>query len=105
MSQGWTRPNVSLPATMMPVLVAYGRDGKPFGYTVAAYVRALSVESDGADDAMLDTLEFSDYDENTDTFYWPAGWYERQSANPAYTHLPMTEDVIAWMYLPGWPKK
>lgn len=88
-----------LPANKVHVLVAYGRGGVTFGQTVAAYVRQYTLDCDlyeyDGDDA--------DYDETLDAFFWPAGWYEHQSANPEYGYLYMSESVIAWMPLPHSP--
>ena len=101
MATDWIMRSAQLPPNKVDVLVAYGRNGVVFGQTVAVYVREHSVDCDAYE---YDEHElFADYDEGTDAYYWPAGWYERQSANPEYGYCAMTEDVIAWMHLPQSP--
>lgn len=98
MATEWIMSSDQLPPNMVDVLVAYGRDGTIFGKTVAVYVRKHSVNCDLHE---YDEHEsFAEYDPITDAYYWPRGWYERQSANPEYLYCAMTEDVIAWMPLP-----
>jgi hypothetical protein len=42
-----------------------------------------------------------DYDEATDTTYWPEGWYECNDNEE--THWQVHEEVTHWMPLPGVP--
>ena len=44
------------------------------------------------------------YDEDTDTYYWPAGWYERIDNWDEYSHVAVTEGAIThWMVMPEGP--
>lgn len=46
----------------------------------------------------------TDFDDATDTAYWPAGWYELVDHLGELTHLPVPgEKVVCWMLLPGVP--
>ena len=46
----------------------------------------------------------TDFDDATDTAYWPAGWYELVEHLGDLTHLPVPEDKVAyWMLMPDLP--
>ena len=52
--------------------------------------------------------EFQDggavYDETRDTYYWPAGWYERIDNWDDYSHVAVIEgEVTYWMEIPAGP--
>lgn len=65
----------------------------------AAYIKAMTREASPESD--LDC----DYDEATDTFYWPEGWYEQMEHWEEYTAVILAEDikVTHWMPLPDPP--
>ena len=54
-------------------------------------------DSDGEDD-------FTKYDEETDKFYWPEGWYEQIENCEDFGWVRVYEgEVIYWQALPKWP--
>lgn len=65
----------------------------------AAYIKKMTQEASPESD--LDC----DYDEATDTFYWPEGWYEQMEHWEEYTAVILAEDiqVTHWMPLPDPP--
>ena len=47
-----------------------------------------------------------DYDEATDTYYWPAGWYETVDNAPDYEHWLICEHKVThWSHLPEHPER
>jgi len=46
----------------------------------------------------------ADYDEATDQYYWPEGWYERVDNWDELTHLAVTEgEITHWRVMPAVP--
>lgn len=87
-----------LPESGVKVLAHYFNDlGK--GRTICAiWVPAKSRCGDyGYDD-------FTEYDEETDSFYWPEGWYEAIENWDDLGWVKVDEgEVIYWQPLPRWP--
>lgn len=44
-----------------------------------------------------------DYDEESDEYYWPAGWYEWNDAGDS-VHYQISDQVTHWAALPGLPE-
>jgi len=48
--------------------------------------------------------DFTEYDEETDKFYWPEGWYEQIENWEDFGWVPVNEGVVDyWQDLPTWP--
>lgn len=52
-----------------------------------------------------DSEDWFDYDEKTDTYYLPEGWYENQWNWGEYARISIGEGVTHWMPLPEKPNK
>lgn len=74
------------------VRVMYGTSGKPWT-TVAAYIAKHTEKADS--DSFEGVL---DYDEETDEYYYPEGWYEHGLY--AEVNYIITDTVLVWTYLP-----
>jgi hypothetical protein len=87
-----------LPEPSIKVLAYYVNSlGK--GRTICAiWVPAKTrSDSDGEDD-------FAEYDEETDKFYWPEGWYEQIENWEDLGWVRVYEgEVVYWQPLPKWP--
>lgn len=87
-----------LPEPNIKVLAHYFNDhGK--GRTVCAiWVPAKSRSDSYGDD------DFTEYDEETDNFYWPEGWYETIENWDDLGFVKIDEgEVVYWQPLPKWP--
>ena len=91
----WTPVTEALPDAMLRVLVVV-RNAKMRTITRAYYVPAHTVCGD--------TYEGDDveYDETTDDYYWPEGWYE--SVLEAEIDFRLSGTVTHWMPLPNLPE-
>lgn len=69
------------------------------GRTICAiWVPAKSRSDDSADD------DFTEYDEENDTYYWPEGWYEAIENWDDLGWVAVNEGEVAyWQPLPKWP--
>lgn len=69
----------------------------------AEYVQAMTREAGASGD--IDCDLDCDYDEATDTFYWPGGWYEHIEHWDEYAcfRVPDSIKVTHWMPLPEPP--
>lgn len=52
-----------------------------------------------------DDMRNAEYDEDTDEYYLPAGYYEKTVNWNDYEYAAITDDVTHWRRLPGLPKK
>lgn len=92
----WIRTADRLPRCELPVIAYYenvlGRDC----VIRAIHVEPLTLEA---------TEEWDDceYDEGTDTYYCPEGWYENNEAEE--THWQVEGEVTHWMPLPEPPSQ
>ena len=99
--EAWVSVEERLPETGKKVeVVVFGRTtGKPF-ITIAEYIapRSTLAENYLSEDCDID---FCDYDEATDTYWTPSGWYEYQTMADVnyYINLPVTH----WKPLPPPP--
>lgn len=87
-----------LPEPSTKVLAHYFNDlGK--GRTICAIWVPAKTRSDSyGDDG------FTEYDEDSDTFYWPEGWYEAIENWDDLGYVKVAEgEVIYWQPLPKWP--
>lgn len=87
-----------LPEPNVKVLAHYfNRLGK--GRTVCAIWVPAQTRSDSYGDD-----DFTEYDEETDKFYWPEGWYEAIENWDDLGWVKVDEgEVVYWQPLPKWP--
>lgn len=87
-----------LPEPGVKVLAHYFNDlGK--GRTICAIWVPAKTRSDSYGDD-----DFTEYDEVSDTFYWPEGWYEAIENWDDLGYVRVDEgEVIYWQSLPKWP--
>ena len=87
-----------LPEPNVKVLTHYLNDlGK--GRTICAIWVPAKTRSDSYGDD-----DFTEYDEVSDTFYWPEGWYEAIENWDDLGYVKVDEgEVIYWQPLPQWP--
>lgn len=52
-----------------------------------------------------DDFERAEYDEDSDEYYLPAGYYEKTVNWREYEYSEITDEVTHWRTLPGLPKK
>jgi hypothetical protein len=100
----WIKVSDNLPVPDSPVLVAYLDErypphsgAKEMVYVVvrACWIPQYYMEADcyeGDDE---------EYNEETDTYYWPQGWYEWNECED--THFRLPDRVTHWMLLPAAP--
>lgn len=81
------------PEPGMPVFADTGHK-----YPIRAMWVAKHTMEVGADDE----FEEENYDEATDTYYWPEGWYEWNKHEE--THWRVDDPVLGWMPLPTPPR-
>jgi hypothetical protein len=77
------------------VLIKYGSPNKRYWITVAEYIPAMTEEDSE------EAYGTSNYDENTDIYYVPEGWYEYPF--DVESNLKINGEVIYWMPLPEKP--
>ena len=88
-AEGWTRLPGALPKPGTPVLLDIGKK-----YPIRAMWAAKHTLEVGMDD----DSGFGEYDETTDTYYCPEGWYEWNEHEE--THWAVDETPRAWAPLP-----
>lgn len=91
----WISVQEKLPASGALVL-AYYLNSANRGRTVRAHYAAPKSE-----EASWES-DFCDYDETTDTYWCPEGWYETNENEE--THWMIVETVTHWMPLPNPPE-
>jgi hypothetical protein len=92
----WVTVTEKLPEKPMPVLCfALNENGKQRIFR-AAYARKNELE---ANEAYCD--DWGEYDEKTDTYYAPEGWYEWNDCEETHWRVPY--EVTHWMPLPEPP--
>lgn len=107
---GWVVPTVEqfapvpvpvserLPEPSVKVLAHYFNDLGKWRTICAIWVAAKTRSDSYGDD------DFTEYDEESDTFYWPEGWYEAIENWDDLGHVKVDEgEVIYWQPLPKWP--
>jgi len=87
-----------LPEPSVKVLAHYFNDlGK--GRTICAIWVPAKTRSDNYGDD-----DFTEYDEESDTFYWPESWYETIENWDDFGYVKVDEgEVVYWQPLPKWP--
>ncbi len=94
----WVPVSVALPVPGVPVLVFVR-----YGSTCSRRLRAQY--SDGRSLPVCDELkgEYGEYDEETDEYWCPEGWYETNEHEEI--HWAIDGDVTHWMLLPEPPEE
>jgi hypothetical protein len=96
-SSNWTPVEELLPEPDVRVLAVYSEGQRPI------VIRAVHLPAKYA--ACYEEYEEAEYDEETDTLYFPGGWYEAiESAEYAYIG-PMSGTVTHWQPLPALPSR
>ena len=99
---GWISVKDRLPESGKSVLVSCQiklMSGKHKYYVCEAMYTALKTVSAGAYDA-FDDFD-ADYDEETDTYYYPEGWWELIHNWDDYSCVAIADFVTHWMPLPS----
>jgi hypothetical protein len=97
-SNQWVRVTDQMPENGATVLACYRNENGKLRRIRAAWVAANSCES-GPES------EIGEYDEATDTYYDPEGWYEQIDNWDDYTALAVYQGQIThWMALPPVPE-
>ena len=87
-AEGWTKLPWQLPEPGMPVLLDIGKK-----YPIRAMWAAKHTVQAADDDT-----DWAEYDEATETYYCPEGWYEWNEHEEI--HWAVTETPRAWMPIP-----
>ena len=95
---GWISVKDKMPDSGLTVLACYKNSGQLIRRVRAMWVAAKSVES-GCDSYI------GEYDEESDTYYDPEGWYEKIDNWEEFTALMIDHPVTHWMPLPSAPKE
>jgi hypothetical protein len=96
----WISVEAQLPESERTVLAYYLNSHGKGRRVRAEYIAA---KTKCADDGW-DSDSPADYDEATDQYYWPAGWYEVIDNWDDLTHMVIHEgEVTHWMPLPSPP--
>ena len=97
----WVAVSERLPESERTVLAYYLNSHNKGRRIRAEYIAA---KTKGADDGW-DEEYTAEYDEETDQYFWPAGWYEVMDNWDGLTHVAVVEgDVTHWMPLPKSPE-
>lgn len=89
----WQDISIALPATGIPVLADIGEKYPLRACWIAKFTQEIGASDFNGDD---------DYDEATDTAYWPEGWYELNRFEE--THWFVDVPVKNWAPLPAAPE-
>ncbi len=97
---GWISVAERMPDSGVTVLACYTNEAGKARRIRASWVAAKSCE------ASIDYSECAEYDEETDTYYDPEGWYEQIDNWGDYSAVAVCEgDVTHWMPLPELPAR
>ena len=93
----WVPVTERMPASGVTVLACYTNSAGKVRRIRAEWVAAKTIESDA-------DSEISEYDETTDCYYDPEGWYEKIDNWGDYSSVVVNEgEVTHWMPLPAHP--
>lgn len=87
-----------LPEHGLPVLLLVTISLKAQVILKACWMKTKTEEDCGGSD-----YDFGEYDEATDRYYWPEGWYEWNQSEE--THFRVQEDVLGWSLMPPIPDR
>lgn len=94
----WIPTSERMPGSGVTVLACYRNSLGKWRQIRAQWVKAKNVESDPES-------EIGEYDEETDTYYDPEGWYEAIDNWGDFTAVAVYEgEITHWMPLPSPPK-
>lgn len=93
----WIPVGDRLPEPMKPVLIAFLECGR--SKSVVARACWAPAKHANCDDWPYE--EGAEYDEETDAFYWPEGWYEWNQQEEC--HWMLRGVITHWMPLPELP--
>ena len=96
---GWISVTDRLPPSGVPVIASYRNSAGMNRRIRAEYIAQNTRErSDDIDDIA------SEYDEETDTVYWTAGWYELMNNWDDYASIAVHEgEITHWHAMPECP--
>jgi hypothetical protein len=98
---GWIPVSERLPDGERTVLAFYLNSHGKECRVRAEYIEA---KTKSAGDGSWDSDSTADYDEQTDEYFWPAGWYEVVDNWDELTHIAIHEgEVTQWTHLPAAP--
>lgn len=92
----WVKCSDQMPPPGIPVLAYYVNE-----YDKERRIRAQYVPEKFRSTEEMDFDEGAEYDDVTDQYYWPAGWYEWNEHEE--THWAVSDPVTHWMRLPAPP--
>lgn len=96
-SAQWQPIESGLPQSGVTVLICYKNSHGNLRRIRAQWIAAKSYESSEYSD-------FGEYDEASDTYYDPEGWYEQIENAVDYSAMFVSEEVTHWMPLPEAPQ-
>jgi hypothetical protein len=94
----WVSVDTEMPASGRIVLVCYANSHDNLRRVRAKWVRAKTVESGSESD-------IGEYDEESDCYYDPEGWYECIDNWDDYNAVAISDPVTHWMPLPEPPDR
>lgn len=97
--ESWVPVGLMMPYPGQPVLAHFKNELGKSRMIVAVHYPKFWREADNDNDELP-----TEYDEKTDQFYWPAGFYEKVECWEDFTFLAVTETITHWHMLPMPPE-
>ncbi len=97
MSDEWISVSDHLPPSGVKVLAAYKNSAGKWRRICAQWLAANTSKQNEESEII------GDYDEATDTYYDPEGWYERVENWDDFSYIVVSDDVSHWRHLPDVP--
>lgn len=97
MDKNWIKVSDCMPENGKKVLLTYKNECGNWRRICGMYIAEKTMES-------VSDSDISEYDEETDTYYDPAGWYEIIENWEEYSYVAVTEPVTHWQELPPYPE-